>query len=177
MPGVIPGEIPGGSFTLVFTPQFGRVTEDELAGLKMAMNKLMESQKRGQAGGNGRYQDGKAQDLIVITYFQYHKKVNFQDNCPLAKKSGASSGNEQNTGTGYETSTAWRYKRPENGELDTKVVNDTAYKFCNKCGRWKSGGIRHSSKDHKKTEEIRNIKSNTSNVRPLMMRTSMVGED
>ena len=32
----------------------------DISGLKLAMNKLAESQKRGQTGGNVQYQDGKA---------------------------------------------------------------------------------------------------------------------
>ena len=43
-------------------------TEGELDGLKLAMNNLLESKNR---GGNGQYQDAKAQDLSRINYFRY----------------------------------------------------------------------------------------------------------
>ena len=65
--------------------------EGDLFGLNMDMNKLVESHKIGQSGGNSRSQDSKARDLRGITCFLRHKKWHFQDNCPLAKKKGASS--------------------------------------------------------------------------------------
>ena len=70
-------------------------TEVGIAGLNLAMDKLVEFQKRGQTGGNGRSQDGKARDLSRITCFQCHKKGNLQDNHPLLKKEGTSSGNRE----------------------------------------------------------------------------------
>ena len=76
----------------------------------MAMNKLVVSQERGQTGGNSQSQDVKAQDLSGITCFRCHKKGHFQDNYPLANESGANSVNEETPGTGYEPSTACRYK-------------------------------------------------------------------
>ena len=98
-------------------------TEDELDGLKLAMNNLVESHIRGQTGGSGQYQYGKVQDLGLITCFRCHKKCNFQDNLPLAKKEGASSRNKETPATGSVTSTTLRYKTPENGYPNTKVVN------------------------------------------------------
>ena len=44
-------------------------TEGDPDGLKLSMNKMVESHKRGNAGGNGRSQDGKARDLSIIDYF------------------------------------------------------------------------------------------------------------
>ena len=82
--------------------------EGETAGLKLAINNMEESHKREQTGGNGQSQYDKARDLNIITCLRCHKKNNFQDNCPLAKKAGTSSGNEKNTETGYEPSTPWR---------------------------------------------------------------------
>ena len=69
--------------------------ENKLSGLKMAMNKLVQSQKRGQTGGNGQSQDGKEWELSGITCLKCHKKGHFQDNRHLSKKAGASSGNEE----------------------------------------------------------------------------------
>ena len=43
--------------------------EYDLAGLKLAINKLAESKKKGQTVRNGQSQDGKARDLRVITCF------------------------------------------------------------------------------------------------------------
>ena len=63
-----------------------------------------------------------------------------------------------------ETYTAWRYNRPENGEPETKVVNDTTYIFFKKIGWWNPGGIRHSSDDHKTTDEMIKIKYYSRNV-------------
>ena len=41
----------------------------EMDGLNLGMNRMVETQKRGQTGGNGRSQDIKARDLIRITCF------------------------------------------------------------------------------------------------------------
>ena len=101
-------------------------TEGDLDGLNLTMDKLVESQKRGQTGGNGRYQDGKAWDLSGITCFQNHNKGHLQDNFPLAKKAGESSRNEENlSASGSYSTTAWRHKRPESGYLETRAVNGT----------------------------------------------------
>ena len=82
----------------------------------------------------------------------------------MEKKAGASFGNKETPDTGSETSTAWRYKRPENGEPNTKVLNYTTYTFCKKCGRWNSGGRRNSSDDNKTEEEIIKLKYSAGNV-------------
>ena len=63
--------------------------EGELAGLKLAMNKLGESHKRDQTGVHTQYKDGKVCDLSGITCFPCHKKGHFQDKCLLSKKSSA----------------------------------------------------------------------------------------
>ena len=90
--------------------------------------------------------------------------MNFHDNCPSENKAGASSGNEETPATDSETSTAWRYKRPENGDPKTKVVNYTTYTFCNKYGCWNSGVIWNSSDDHNKKEETSKLRSSARNV-------------
>ena len=113
------------------TPEINKLDiEGELAGLKMAMNNMVESQKRGKPGGNGQYQDCKSRDLSIIDCFRCHKKGTFQDNPSLANLADTSSGNEENISTHRsETSTTWRYKRTENGYPKTKVVNDNTYTF------------------------------------------------
>ena len=80
--------------------------EGDLDGLKLAMNKLVGSQKMGQTGVNAQSQDVKAWGLIGITCFRCHNKGHFQDNFPLMNKSGSSSVNEENPGTRSEPSTA-----------------------------------------------------------------------
>ena len=65
--------------------------EGDLFGLKLDMNKLVESQKQFQSGGNCQSQDSKVRDLRGITCFLRHKKWYFQENFPLANKKGASS--------------------------------------------------------------------------------------
>ena len=121
------------------------------------MNNLVESQIRGQTGGSGQYQYGKVQDLGLITCFRCHKKWYFQYNSPLVKNSGAISVNE-------EPSTALSYKIPKNGEPETKLVNDTTYNFCNKCGWWNSGGRWHSSDDQKTKEVMSKLKNSALKV-------------
>ena len=66
----------------------------ELSGLNLTMNKMVESQKRGKSGENGKFQDCKSLDLSRITCFRFHKKRKFQANCPLAKKLGTKPGNK-----------------------------------------------------------------------------------
>ena len=104
-------------------------TEGDLYGLNLAMNNLMETQKRGQTGGNCQSKYGKARDLSGINCFRCHKKWHFQYNCPLEKKADASSRNEETPETRSKPSTDWRYKRPENGYPETKAVNDNTYNF------------------------------------------------
>ena len=55
----------------LWSPSEGKKLDmyDELYILKMVMNKLVESQKRGQIGGHGRSQDGKAWGLSGISCF------------------------------------------------------------------------------------------------------------
>ena len=146
-----------------------------MAGLNLSINKILELQKKGQTSRNCQYQDGKARESSGITCFRWHNKGQFQDNFPLEKKAGASSGNKETPETGSETSTACRYKKPENGEPNTKVLNDSTYNFYKKCGRWNSGGRRNSSDDHKTKEDIiklkyssRNIEANHDNNPPLV---------
>ena len=110
--------------------------EGELAGLKMAMNKMVESQKRGHTGGNSWSKDGKAQGLIGFTCLWFHKKGHFQDICPLETKTGARSVNKETPETGSEPFTSWRYNRPENGESEAKAVNDTTYTFSTNMDGW-----------------------------------------
>ena len=82
------------------------------------------------------------------------------------KKSGASSRNKENPGNRHEPLTVWGYKIPENIYPDNRVVNDTTYTFCNKCGRWKSCGIQHSSYYHKTKEEMIKLKYSSVNFAP-----------
>ena len=50
------------------------------------MNKLLESQKRGQTDENGRSKDDKAWDLSGIICFRFHKEGYSQDNRPFGKE-------------------------------------------------------------------------------------------
>ena len=87
-------------------------TEGEPNGIKMDMNKLVEFQKRGHTGRNCLSRFGKARDMIGITCIRCHKKGQFQDNCPLAKKACKISVKVESSGTsGSDSATAWRYKR------------------------------------------------------------------
>ena len=135
-----------------------------MAGLNLSINKILESQKKGQTGGNRQSQDGKAREWSGITCFRWHNKIQFQDNFPLEKNSGESSWNKETPETGSETSTSWRYKRTENWEPNTKVLNDSTYNFYKKCGRWNSGGRRNSSDDHKTKEDIIKLKYSSRNI-------------
>ena len=93
------------------------------------MKNLAESQKRRKTCGNGRSQYVKTRDLSGITCFQCHKKGYFQDNYPFVNNLVAIYRKEETPATVSEAPTEWKYKRPENGEPDTKVVNDTTYNF------------------------------------------------
>ena len=91
-------------------------TEGDLSGIKMSINKLVQSKKRVQTGGNGQSQEFKSWYLSVINCLLIQRKGKFQYPPPLTKKTGASSINKETSVTGSETSTVWSYKRPENGD-------------------------------------------------------------
>ena len=66
--------------------------------------------------------------------------------------------------SGYESTTAWRYKIPKSGYTETELFNDTTYAFCNKCGWWNSGGSRHSLDYHNTREETSKLKYSARHV-------------